>query len=124
MMDLSAAHSISLCYLIALSRSLSISRLGRWNVFAFVCFVSFFFFQAEDGIRDHCVTGVQTCALPISVLFLWIQPGAAATGCIQRNRTAPTIARIIITRCERRLLPGPGRPPLASRRNRDRKSVV
>src|SRR5476649_2602656 len=24
-----------------------------------------FFFQAEDGIRDHCVTGVQTCALPI-----------------------------------------------------------
>src|SRR5260221_1393797 len=28
-------------------------------------FVEFFFFQAEDGIRDHCVTGVQTCALPI-----------------------------------------------------------
>src|SRR5260221_1206237 len=25
----------------------------------------FFFDQAEDGIRDHCVTGVQTCALPI-----------------------------------------------------------
>src|SRR5438034_9638684 len=24
-----------------------------------------FFFQAEDGIRGHCVTGVQTCALPI-----------------------------------------------------------
>src|SRR5436190_7281070 len=24
-----------------------------------------FFFQAEAGIRDHCVTGVQTCALPI-----------------------------------------------------------
>src|SRR5260221_5896049 len=28
--------------------------------------VCLFFFQAEDGIRDHCVTGVQTCALPIS----------------------------------------------------------
>src|SRR5690348_18277730 len=27
----------------------------------------FFFFQAEDGIRDGRVTGVQTCALPISV---------------------------------------------------------
>src|SRR5688500_20276412 len=27
--------------------------------------VSFFFFQAEDGIRDYKVTGVQTCALPI-----------------------------------------------------------
>src|SRR5438270_9586083 len=30
----------------------------------FFCF--FFFFQAEDGIRDLTVTGVQTCALPIS----------------------------------------------------------
>src|SRR5260221_8588313 len=29
--------------------------------------VVFFFFQAEDGIRDHCVTGVQTSALPISL---------------------------------------------------------
>src|SRR3989449_8705174 len=28
-------------------------------------FVYFFFFQAEDGIRDVAVTGVQTCALPI-----------------------------------------------------------
>src|SRR5437773_6854227 len=31
--------------------------------FIFFCF--FFFFQAEDGIRDRDVTGVQTCALPI-----------------------------------------------------------
>src|SRR5918998_6904810 len=30
-------------------------------------YLVFFFFQAEDGIRDHCVTGVQTCALPIYV---------------------------------------------------------
>src|SRR5689334_23742206 len=29
--------------------------------------VLFFFFQAEDGIRDGTVTGVQTCALPISL---------------------------------------------------------
>src|SRR5436305_6381996 len=29
-------------------------------------FLVFFFFQAEDGIRDADVTGVQTCALPIS----------------------------------------------------------
>src|SRR3989454_1494555 len=28
-------------------------------------YVYFFFFQAEDGIRDYKVTGVQTCALPI-----------------------------------------------------------
>src|SRR2546426_11380945 len=32
----------------------------------------FFFFQAEDGIRDYKVTGVQTCALPI----LRLLPGA------------------------------------------------
>src|SRR5215217_9078510 len=30
----------------------------------------FFFFQAEDGIRDIGVTGVQTCALPISAVAL------------------------------------------------------
>src|SRR5438270_5035500 len=30
----------------------------------------YFFFQAEDGIRDLTVTGVQTCALPISILNL------------------------------------------------------
>src|SRR5258706_5656207 len=34
-------------------------RRGRCSCF-------FFFFQAEDGIRDWSVTGVQTCALPIS----------------------------------------------------------
>src|SRR2546426_7361502 len=32
-------------------------------------FCFFFFFQAEDGIRDYKVTGVQTCALPISPPF-------------------------------------------------------
>src|SRR5690625_5466964 len=31
--------------------------------------VFFFFFQAEDGIRDGHVTGVQTCALPISTFI-------------------------------------------------------
>src|SRR5690606_40653691 len=30
-----------------------------------------FFFQAEDGIRDFHVTGVQTCALPICQVTLW-----------------------------------------------------
>src|SRR2546430_8222646 len=33
--------------------------------FTFFLVVFFFFFQAEDGIRDLTVTGVQTCALPI-----------------------------------------------------------
>src|SRR5947209_11225655 len=34
--------------------------------FSYFIFYFFFFFQAEDGIRDIGVTGVQTCALPIS----------------------------------------------------------
>src|SRR5256885_13238780 len=39
----------------------------RWRVVRMECKVLYakFFFQAEDGIRDYKVTGVQTCALPI-----------------------------------------------------------
>src|SRR2546421_7325325 len=55
-------------------------------VFRFIFFdyvrlilVFFFFFQAEDGIRDLIVTGVQTCALPISL------DRARATGPPQRE---------------------------------------
>src|SRR2546430_8825867 len=42
----------------------------------------FFFFQAEDGIRDLTVTGVQTCALPISppVAIAIASPGSRARG--------------------------------------------
>src|SRR3712207_3400341 len=43
---------------------------GRCRRTAMVCrneYICFFFFQAEDGIRDIGVTGVQTCALPISL---------------------------------------------------------
>src|SRR5438046_5497719 len=38
----------------------------------------FFFFQAEDGIRDWSVTGVQTCALPILIIFMIVTPLIAA----------------------------------------------
>src|SRR2546426_2303504 len=40
------------------------SSKDRWQAATILCF---FFFQAEDGIRDYKVTGVQTCALPISL---------------------------------------------------------
>src|SRR5258708_26690476 len=36
-----------------------------------ISFLSCFFFQAEDGIRDDLVTGVQTCALPICPSVHW-----------------------------------------------------
>src|SRR5438105_7612208 len=44
-------------------RTLRVEAFGAW----FVVLFCVFFFQAEDGIRDPLVTGVQTCALPISV---------------------------------------------------------
>src|SRR5205085_5885524 len=40
-----------------------------FNIVCSLCFF-FFFFQAEDGIRDLTVTGVQTCALPIYRLLV------------------------------------------------------
>src|SRR3989440_7956363 len=51
------------------SRALQRTKSLVWRR---VCVLStfFFFFQAEDGIRDLIVTGVQTCALPISHLRL------------------------------------------------------
>ena len=42
----------------------------------FVVCVFCFFFQAEDGIRDVAVTGVQTCALPISSFDAKMKPRA------------------------------------------------
>src|SRR3989475_3640407 len=43
------------------------ASLFRWSSMR----STFFFFQAEDGIRDLTVTGVQTCALPISPAFTY-----------------------------------------------------
>src|SRR5215211_8772596 len=64
----------------------------------------FFFFQAEDGIRDHCVTGVQTCALPI------LLGGAAARGGVG-GRALPA-GRRRAREGARALDPGKGaRPP-------------
>src|SRR2546422_8177266 len=48
-------------------------------------FCIFFFFQAEDGIRDVAVTGVQTCALPISDQHAR-PPGGSAVGRRGRSR--------------------------------------
>src|SRR5256885_2836187 len=48
-----------------------------------------FFFQAEDGIRDYKVTGVQTCALPI-----WLRRRDGAAGCEAGRRGARRTFRI------------------------------
>src|SRR5436189_3200058 len=62
-----------------------------------LCLVFFFFFQAEDGIRDTSVTGVQTCALPI-----YGRTGAARKA--PRNPMFPLAARQ--TRISRRFSGG------------------
>src|SRR5258706_10262129 len=52
-------------FLLLLLVAFFIKKLYSLSVSQFNIFF-FFFFQAEDGIRDWSVTGVQTCALPIS----------------------------------------------------------
>src|SRR3989449_7722155 len=60
---------------------LDLMRLARCSATGYpiytysVLFLWFFFFQAEDGIRDVAVTGVQTCALPIC-----LRGGSRASG--------------------------------------------
>src|SRR5207249_6550300 len=47
---------------------------------------AFFFFQAEDGIRDRNVTGVQTCALPISTSCKRRRPAVDLPKCVFHRR--------------------------------------
>src|SRR5207244_5032935 len=48
-----------------------------------------FFFQAEDGIRDDLVTGVQTCALPICRPSPWVLTIALGENTFQFSSTIP-----------------------------------
>src|SRR5256886_11667973 len=57
--------AIALVYLIHTSVPMKAVAFGILLVFGYGINKAFFFFQAEDGIRDLTVTGVQTCALPI-----------------------------------------------------------
>src|SRR3989441_7839531 len=56
--------------------------------------LGFFFFQAEDGIRDKLVTGVQTCALPIFVLVLVVVAFAGFLLVRYLGSTARTVEKI------------------------------
>src|SRR5215204_1357017 len=59
-------------------------RVATLDVPSAYLFRSVFFFQAEDGIRAHCVTGVQTCALPIfcqvAMGFVYVVSDTRVTG--------------------------------------------
>src|SRR2546427_11414219 len=63
----------------------------------------FFFFQAEDGIRDLTVTGVQTCALPINsedIERVEVVKGAAASS-LYSSDAANGVVQIFTKRGER-----------------------
>src|SRR2546430_13587858 len=66
------------------------------SLFGWICVyaVVFFFFQAEDGIRDLTVTGVQTCALPISASAA---PRPTITRWTRCSACAPTGSRASCT---------------------------
>src|SRR5437773_4017661 len=69
----------------------------RFGLYVRFCYV--FFFQAEDGIRDRDVTGVQTCALPISTaaFALWLPGISASISSMQssmQSRSSNSISRI------------------------------
>src|SRR3989449_1072569 len=72
----------------------------------------FFFFQAEDGIRDVAVTGVQTCALPIYALLpiitvLGLDVGNYLTGSILTETifSWPGVGRYVLLAIQKRDLP-------------------
>src|SRR5256884_3676002 len=64
-------------------------------VLTFILF--FFFFQAEDGIRDVAVTGVQTCALPIYVEQVVVR-GRLVLGVLVGAPADPTELRLALHR--------------------------
>src|SRR3712207_8471966 len=83
----------------------------------------FFFFQAEDGIRDIGVTGVQTCALPISSRLTSRSLALRASGL--STRTGPTSIDSRLGACSSLMNAWPPAALLWTRRaGRDRKSVV
>src|SRR5207253_5471789 len=67
------------------------------------CSGFFFFFQAEDGIRDGHVTGVQTCALPISCPSCRWFPASFVQSCTWNDYSRrPSRLRRTIPRSEER----------------------
>ena len=62
----------------------------------FFFFFLLFFFQAEDGIRDVAVTGVQTCALPISMNIYDNAFSLVVSRVLYCNNISPTVGLISV----------------------------
>src|SRR2546427_2941404 len=83
----------------------------------------FFFFQAEDGIRDLTVTGVQTCALPISrvtrgAVMSFMHKLSKRLALMKASFAAAAVTTLAACNLQDRRVTGPSLP------SRDRKSVV
>src|SRR5690625_6956345 len=98
------------------------TRLMRqWSL---VSSIVLFFFQAEDGIRGGHVTGVQTCALPISDP-LEFAGGHEQAGQVEAERLRATVALALIDLAGADGIEAlPRRGGAHPRRDEDRKSVV
>src|SRR5256885_3209550 len=73
-----------------------IGRSLRWQLSPLIRFL-LFFFQAEDGIRDYKVTGVQTCALPIcsrSCRLVFLIPATQAASAPRLQARQPRAASL------------------------------
>src|SRR5215468_9821569 len=78
---------------VAYSGSLPAAASGPPQISQPIIIANFFFFQAEDGIRDRDVTGVPTCALPISTATCPPTPSAASCWRAGSGRTIRSASR-------------------------------
>src|SRR5687768_18055599 len=90
----------------------------------FLLLHSFFFFQAEDGIRDVAVTGVQTCALPISRAHTTLQRAQARMRRARTRRASEEATPTTHATMRWPARPTPARTSPSPAAAPDRKSVV
>src|SRR5258708_31176452 len=106
------------------SSFVSLRRLKQPTCMRSVLYFLFFFFQAEDGIRDDLVTGVQTCALPISDGTVWAW-GHNTAGRIWSERPVAQLTGGVVAPGPHGAIRGECQTVVVPRRDReDRESVV
>src|SRR5438445_6517862 len=124
MLSMVSACTVHVSRVVAVWRGVGCRRVFRCVRCDTFCLI-FFFFQAEDGIRDIGVTGVQTCALPISVCSSLVSNGLSI---FSRSRLTSTStmfvcgSKLYSHTCERIIVFETTRPALRIRYS-DRKST-
>src|SRR5258708_9254321 len=83
--------------------------------------ILFFFFQAEDGIRDDLVTGVQTCALPIWSENSRVRLQSIFSRCSASAARMPSKVDATLTRTRSRVTPRASQAAMMPRRSEERR---